>query len=99
MRGVLGGRRGLGFTRSLARQVGVHGIRVNSVMPGAIRTEAERETFPDEERVLADLRERQCLPYLGTAPDLAGVFVYLASRESDFVTGQVITVDGGWVHY
>lgn len=89
----------IGFTRSLAREVGGHGIRVNAVMPGAIRTEHELETFHGQaEKIDAMLFERQCLPYRGVAEDMVGAFLYLASSESDFVTGQILTVDGGWTH-
>lgn len=89
----------IGFTRSLAREVGPHGIRVNAVMPGAIRTEHELETFPGQAAEIdAMLFESQCLPYRGIAEDVVGAFVYLAAPESDFVTGQVLTVDGGWTN-
>jgi 3-oxoacyl-[acyl-carrier protein] reductase len=89
----------IGFTRSLAREAGRDGIRVNCVMPGAIRTEDELERFPNQDEIARQQAERQSLPRRGTADDLAGAFVFLASAESDFVTGQVINVDGGWVHY
>lgn len=90
----------IGFTRSLAREVGGDGICVNCVMPGAIRTESEEELFPGEaERAARELAIRQSIPRRGFADDLGGTFVYLASGESDFVTGQVIVVDGGWVNY
>lgn len=89
----------IGFTRSLAREVGKEGIRVNCVMPGAIQTEQELEDFPDQDDLAIFLAERQCLPQRGTARDMVGAFVYLASPESDFVTGQVLSVDGGWNHY
>jgi 3-oxoacyl-[acyl-carrier protein] reductase len=89
----------IGFTRALAREVGRDGIRVNCVMPGAIRTEQEIKDFPDQEAVARRAAERQCLPQRGLPEDLVGTFVYLASSDSDFVTGQVINVDGGWVHY
>jgi 3-oxoacyl-[acyl-carrier protein] reductase len=89
----------IGLTRALAREVGREGIRVNSVMPGAIRTEQEVELNFDE-RELAELSaERQSIPRRGYADDLTGTFVYLASDDSAFVTGQVMTVDGGWVHH
>lgn len=89
----------IGFTRALAREVGKDGIRVNAVMPGAIRTEQEVALGFDEEELLNLSAERQCIPRRGFAEDLAGTFVYLASDESSFVSGQVINVDGGWVHY
>jgi 3-oxoacyl-[acyl-carrier protein] reductase len=90
----------IGFTRALAREVGSDGIRVNSVMPGAIRTEHEVELETADEDELARLMaERQSLPQRGYAEDLAGTFVYLASDDSAFVTGQVVAVDGGWIHH
>lgn len=90
----------IGFTRALAREVGPDGIRVNSVMPGAIRTEHEVELELDDEAELAELMaQRQSLPQRGYAEDLAGTFVYLASDDSAFVTGQVVAVDGGWINH
>jgi 3-oxoacyl-[acyl-carrier protein] reductase len=90
----------IGFTRALAREVGRDGVRVNCVMPGAIRTEHEVEAFPDEEERLAEAAaSRQSVPRRGVADDVVGTFVYLASSDSDFVSGQVINVDGGWAHY
>ena len=90
----------IGLTRALAREVGSDGIRVNSVMPGAIRTEHEVELETADEDELARLMaERQSLPQRGYAEDLAGTFVYLASDDSAFVTGQVVAVDGGWIHH
>lgn len=89
----------IGFTRALAREVGKDGIRVNSVMPGAIRTEQEIALGFDEEELKVLSAQRQCLPRRGFADDLAGTFLYLASDDSSFVTGQVINVDGGWIHY
>jgi len=90
----------IGFTRALAREVGPDGVRVNSVMPGAIRTEYEVETETETEEELAErLAELQSLPQRGYARDLAATFVYLACDDSAFVTGQVIPVDGGWVHH
>ncbi|MHB9033470.1 MAG: SDR family NAD(P)-dependent oxidoreductase [Anaerolineae bacterium] len=89
----------IGFTRSLAREVGKEGIRVNCVMPGAIRTEQEIIDFPDQAELAVTMAQKQCLPQRGLPEDMAGTFVYLASDDSAFVTGQVINVDGGWVHY
>jgi 3-oxoacyl-[acyl-carrier protein] reductase len=89
----------IGFTRALAREVGEDGIRVNAVMPGAIRTEQEIALGFDEEELKVLLAERQCIPRRGFADDLTGAFLFLASDESSFVSGQVMNVDGGWVHY
>jgi 3-oxoacyl-[acyl-carrier protein] reductase len=87
----------IAFTRALAREGGAHDIRVNSVMPGAIETETTRELEQPGDRD-AMVRE-QCLPRRGIAEDVAGTFVFLASAASSFITGQVIAVDGGLVHY
>jgi len=90
----------IGLTRALAREVGPDGIRVNSVMPGAIRTEHEVELeLADEAELAALMKERQSLPQRGYAEDLAGTFVYLASDDSAFVTGQIVAVDGGWINH
>jgi 3-oxoacyl-[acyl-carrier protein] reductase len=90
----------IGFTRSLAREVGRHGICVNAVMPGSIKTESEEELYPGTSAAIAERQAGlQSIPRRGFAEDLAGAFVFLGSRESDFITGQVINVDGGWIHY
>jgi 3-oxoacyl-[acyl-carrier protein] reductase len=88
----------IGFTRALAREVGKDGIRVNAVMPGAIRTEQEVGLGLDENELKEFAAQRQCIPRRGFAEDLCGTFVYLASNDSSFVSGQVMTVDGGWIH-
>ncbi|SDU84749.1 SDR family NAD(P)-dependent oxidoreductase [Jiangella alkaliphila] len=87
----------IGLTRALARESGPDGVRVNAVMPGAIRTEHEEALEPDPDAVFEQITAVQALKRRGSADDLAGAFVYLASDESAFVTGQVLTVDGGWV--
>lgn len=89
----------IGLTRALAREVGGDGIRVNSVMPGAIRTEQEVELNFDEHELAVLSAERQSIPRRGYADDLTGTFIYLACDDSAFVTGQVVTVDGGWIHH
>lgn len=90
----------VGFTRALSREVGEHGITVNAVSPGAIQTEQEMLDFPDpktQDEFLAYFSREQGIPRRGMPRDLAGTFVFLASPESDFVTGQLLNVDGGWV--
>ncbi len=89
----------LGMTRALAREIGPDGVRVNAVMPGAIRTEQEVEMSPDADAVAAQILAKQSLQRRGYAADLAGAFAFLASDDSSFITGQVICVDGGWVMY
>ena len=89
----------IGFTRSLSREVGVHGITVNCLMPGAIRTELEIRNRPDQEQLAEELAKKQAVPRRGVPQDTAHAISFLASPESSFITGQVLNVDGGWVHY
>jgi 3-oxoacyl-[acyl-carrier protein] reductase len=88
----------IGFTRTIAREVGHEGITVNAVTPGAILTETEFELFGDiEEQTHATLMQAQSIPRRGQAGDLVGVCLFLASDDSAFITGQTINVDGGWM--
>ncbi|WP_034269302.1 SDR family NAD(P)-dependent oxidoreductase [Haloechinothrix halophila] len=86
----------LGFTRSLAQELGQRGIRVNCVVPGAIQTEEELEAYPDQDAVTATVLDNQILQRRGTADDVASVVSFLLGPDSDFITGQALTVDGGW---
>jgi 3-oxoacyl-[acyl-carrier protein] reductase len=87
----------IGFTRSLARELGARGVRVNCVMPGAIQTEEELESFPDQEAVRRKLMSLQSLQRRGLAEDVAGAVSFLVGPDSRFITGQTLCVDGGWV--
>ncbi|WP_152362317.1 SDR family NAD(P)-dependent oxidoreductase [Microlunatus speluncae] len=87
----------IGLVRALAREIGPEGIRVNAIMPGAIRTENEVAHNPDPAAAEQRILPLQSLQRRGYADDLAGAFVFLAGDDSDFITGQIITVDGGWV--
>ena len=86
----------VGFTRSLAREVGAEGITVNCVSPGAIQTEMELEMFPDQAAVAANLAKAQAIPRRGVPSDIAGAVAFLASDDASFITGQLINIDGGW---
>jgi 3-oxoacyl-[acyl-carrier protein] reductase len=84
----------LGFTRALAREVGNDNICVNSIMPGLTISGSNQEgvTTPDQ---LADRRKRRCLQRDQYPADLVGTVIFLSSNDSDFMTGQAISVDGG----
>jgi len=87
----------VGFTRSLAREVGPSGITVNAVEPGAIRTEMEEELFPGQaEESARVMATRQSLPRRGEPEDVAAAVAFLASDDAGFITGQTLLVDGGW---
>jgi 3-oxoacyl-[acyl-carrier protein] reductase len=89
----------IGFTRALAREVGQYNINVNCITPGAVLTETEREKVnPDDiPRIVEIMSKAQCFARRETAVDLEGAFVFLASADSDFITGQTLNVDGGWM--
>ncbi|HQO05685.1 MAG TPA: SDR family oxidoreductase, partial [Fervidobacterium sp.] len=69
-------------------------IRVNAVAPGFIRTPMT-EKVP--EKILTEMAEKAALKRLGEAIEVANVYLFLASDESSYVTGQVIGVDGGLI--
>lgn len=80
----------LGMTRSLARELGVHGIRVNAVTPGWV---SEPPGAPREAEILA----RQCLKRRLTPQEIARFLVFLASEEASACTSQHYLVDGGYL--
>jgi len=86
----------IGFTRTLAREIGSEGITVNAITPGAIRTEAEITMFPDQVTVAAQMAGLQSLSRRGLPEDIANGVVFLASDEASFITGQTLNIDGGW---
>lgn len=84
----------LAFTKSLAREVGRHGITVNCVCPGSIVTDMNRHIYPTPERQAKRAAELP-LRRLGDPDDVAAAVVYLASDDAGFVTGQCLDVNGG----
>jgi len=84
----------IGFSKSLANELGPSGIRVNCVAPGVIDTDMMDEYSSE---VKNELAEETPVGRLGTPEDVANVVGFLASDESSFVTGQVISCDGGFI--
>jgi NAD(P)-dependent dehydrogenase (short-subunit alcohol dehydrogenase family) len=86
----------LGLTRSLARDFGPHGIRVNAVAPGWIMTKRQLEKWVTPETE-GQIYERQCLKRRLEPAEVAKFVVFLASQEASACTNQHYIVDGGWV--
>jgi 3-oxoacyl-[acyl-carrier protein] reductase len=82
----------IGFTRSVAKEVASRNITVNAVAPGFIETDM---TAKLSEKQRQDLITRIPAGYLGTPQDVAEVVAFLSSDEARYITGQVITIDGG----
>jgi 3-oxoacyl-[acyl-carrier protein] reductase len=85
----------LGLTRSLARALGRHGICVNALLPGSVASAGAMAARPAEhfERAAAG----RSIPRVEHPADLIGGLIFLASSDSDFVTGQTLVIDGGAV--
>jgi 3-oxoacyl-[acyl-carrier protein] reductase len=85
------------LTKRLALELGPLGLRVNAVAPGFILTDmvAAGRTPEDVERTSKAIAARAALERTGTPEDIAGVVAFLASSDAAFVTGQVLTADGG----
>ncbi|TKC10705.1 SDR family oxidoreductase [Pedobacter polaris] len=80
-----------GFTRGLARDLGLKGITVNLIQPGATNTDMN----PADTDLADFLRSRMAIPTYGTVDDIAGLVNFLASEEGKYMTGSIITMDGG----
>ena len=82
----------IAFTKALAREMGRYKVRVNSVSPGIVETTLSQEMInKNRDRLLASIPLRR----LGTTEEVAAVVRFLASEEASYITGQVISVDGG----
>jgi len=87
----------LGLTKSLAREMGAFGVRVNAVSPGAVVSEAERRVFGERLQQYNDwILENQCLKARIQPADVAELVLFLVSPASDMITGQNFAIDGGW---
>lgn len=86
----------LGFTRQMALKLGPHGIYVNAIAPGVIFSGQTEESWPESsEAVHREMLRKIPLGRLGTAEEVASVVLFLASSDSDYVTGATIDVNGG----
>jgi NAD(P)-dependent dehydrogenase (short-subunit alcohol dehydrogenase family) len=82
------------LTRHLAAQWGAHGVRVNALAPGYFPTELTGHLA--DAGLAQSIRERTLLGRIPTLDEIEGPLLFLASRASSYMTGQVLVVDGGW---
>ncbi len=82
----------IGFTRTVAREVGSHGVTVNAIAPGFIETDMTGQMKEDWRQ---EIKRHIPLDRFGTPRDVAGAVAFLASDEAGYITGQVLGVDGG----
>jgi gluconate 5-dehydrogenase len=84
----------LQLTRSIADELGPHGVTANVLAPGWFRTEQNKNLYENAEWV-SYIVDRIPVKRPGQPTDLDGAVVFLSSRESEYVTGQILLVDGG----
>lgn len=84
----------IGLTKALAKELGPSNIQVNCIAPGIIKTDMISELNEFE---LNELKDNTPLMRLGTPHDIAGCVLFLASSHSDFITGQILSPNGGFV--
>jgi 3-oxoacyl-[acyl-carrier protein] reductase len=84
----------IGLTKSLSKEVGARGINVNAVAPGYIETKMT-ESLSD--KVKEEMLKRISLKKFGSPKNVADAVLFLSSEEADYITGQVVVVDGGMI--
>jgi len=84
----------IGMTKTWAKELGKYNIRVNAVAPGFILTDMTKKI---PEKILSMMKEKAVLNSLGDPEDIANAYAFLASDEAKFITGTVLSVDGGAV--
>jgi 3-oxoacyl-[acyl-carrier protein] reductase len=87
----------IGFTKSVALELGSRNIRCNAILPGLVLSPVARAQMTEAQ--LAMIQRHVLLPRESVANDIAGAVLWLASDHGSFVTGQIISVDGGICHH
>jgi 2-keto-3-deoxy-L-fuconate dehydrogenase len=89
----------VGFTKCLALDHALDGIRANAICPGRVETDFVKkrlEEYPDSKRAYEEMASTQAIGRMGKPEEIAAAVLYLASDEAAFVTGTAIEIDGGW---
>ena len=86
----------VGLTRTLAHELGEHGIRVNAILPGAIATERQKKLWYTKEYV-AEILGRQAIKRILQPEEVARLALFLAADDASGITNQSYIVDGGWI--
>lgn len=95
--GYIAAKAGLeGLTRALARELGPHGVTVNCIRAGSIEVPVEHAVVDDHSAMVKRQLERQSIKRRGRPQDIAAAVEFLASEDAGFISGQCLTVDGGW---
>lgn len=90
------------LTRGMALDLSSRGVRVNAICPGVIDTPMPRNfvrDLPDREAIMSAMAERHMMRRLGRPEEIVAMALFLASDESSFMTGSIVTVDGGWTAF
>ncbi|MFV8817658.1 SDR family oxidoreductase [Haliea sp. E17] len=87
----------VGLTTTLARQLGPENINVNAIAPGNTTSDAGKTLTPDDSPFIQFLQASVAMRVRGAPQELVGTLLLLCSQAGDWITGQVINVDGGWV--
>ena len=83
------------LTKSSAAEYGARGIRINAVSPGVIRTPGVEKYFEEQPRIAEGLKQAAVMNRLGEPEEIAEAVTFLASDRASFITGQILSVDGG----
>ena len=83
----------IGFTKSLARELARYHVRVNAVAPGFMDTDMTRAI---DDEIREQVRRQIPLGHFGRAEDVAAAILFLASDDARYITGEVLSVNGGW---
>ena len=87
----------VGLTKQMAADYGQYGIRINCVSPGLIETEMTKKRIAESAWFRKQMTEVTPLSASGKPKDIAGAVTFLCSDDAAFITGENLTVDGGWL--